>query len=169
MTLPVKLLSVKVVVDVMAVPTRPLKVWLAGLIDGAAITVMLTVAVALPLVAPVPVTVWVVADWVAVGVPLMTPVAVSSKRPAGNAGLMLYVTAPVKLLPVNADVAVIAVPTVPLRVWVVGLMEAESSSTFILSPSAPTENVPTLVEPPVILAPVNQLIFWPFAPVIVAQ
>jgi hypothetical protein len=52
------------------------------------ITVMLTVTVAEPLVAPVPVMVWVVADWAAVGVPLITPVEASSAKPAGNAGLM---------------------------------------------------------------------------------
>jgi hypothetical protein len=44
-------------VAVMAVPTRPLRVWLEGLMDGAATTAMLTVAVAVPLVAPVPVIV----------------------------------------------------------------------------------------------------------------
>jgi hypothetical protein len=60
--LPVKLVSVNMVVAVMAVPTRPLTVWLAGLSEGAATTVMLTVAVAEPLVAPVPVMVCVVAD-----------------------------------------------------------------------------------------------------------
>ena len=81
-------MPVKAEVAVMAVPTRPLTVWLAGLIEGAAITVMLTAAVALPLVAPVPVTVCVVADCVAVGVPLMTPVVASSVKPAGSAGLM---------------------------------------------------------------------------------
>ena len=85
--MPVKLLPVKADVDVMAVPTRPLRVWLAGLMDGAAITVMLTVAVALPLVAPEPVMVWMVANCVAVGVPLITPVVVSNDNPAGNAGL----------------------------------------------------------------------------------
>ena len=36
---------VRVAVAVMAVPTRPLRVWLAGLIEGAESTVMLTVAV----------------------------------------------------------------------------------------------------------------------------
>lgn len=53
------------------------------------ITVMLTEAVAIPLVAPVPVMVCVVADCVAVGVPLITPVAAFSDKPPGSAGLML--------------------------------------------------------------------------------
>lgn len=82
-----KLLSVKAVVAVMAVPTRPLRVWLAGLIDGAAITVMLTVAVALPLVAPVPVMVYVVADNKPAGVPVITPVALFRVNPEGKLGL----------------------------------------------------------------------------------
>ena len=56
--------------------------------EGAAINVMTIVDVALPLVAPVPVTVYVVADCVAVGVPLMTPVVVSIDKPVGNPGLM---------------------------------------------------------------------------------
>ena len=86
-TLPVKLLPVNVEVAIMAVPTRPLTDWLAGLSEGAAITVMLTVAVAEPLVAPVPVMVWVVADWVAVGVPLITPVEAFRVKPADSAGL----------------------------------------------------------------------------------
>ena len=86
--MPVKFVPVKAEVAVMAVPTRPLRVWLAGLIEGAAITSMFTVVVAEPLVAPVPVTVWVVADCVAVGVPLITPVVASSVKPAGSAGLM---------------------------------------------------------------------------------
>ena len=78
----------KGLVAVMAVPTRPLTVCVAGLMDGAAITVMLTVAVALPLVAPVPVTVCVVTECMAVGVPLITPVVASSDNPAGRSGLM---------------------------------------------------------------------------------
>jgi hypothetical protein len=56
--------------------------------EGAAINVMTIVDVALPLVAPVPVTVCVVADCVTVGVPLMTPVVVSINKPVGNPGLM---------------------------------------------------------------------------------
>ena len=82
-----KFVPVKAEVAVMAVPTRPLTVWLAGLTEGAAITVMLTVAVALPLVEPVPVMLWVDADCVAVGVPLITPVKASKTRPVGSAGL----------------------------------------------------------------------------------
>ena len=82
-----KFVPVKAEVAVMAVPTRPLTVWLAGLTEGAAITVMLTVAVALPLVAPVPVMLWVVTDCVAVGVPLIAPVELFKDRPVGSGGL----------------------------------------------------------------------------------
>ena len=82
-------MPVKVELVVMAVPTRPLTVCVAGLMDGAEITVMLTVAVAIPLVAPVPVTVCVAAECVAVGVPLITPVVASSVKPVGKSGLMV--------------------------------------------------------------------------------
>jgi hypothetical protein len=81
----------------------------------------LTVLVALPLEAPVPVRVWGVVVCATVGVPLMTPVLASSDRPAGKAGLMLKVTAPLKSLGVGAPVAVIADPTVPLTVCVDGV------------------------------------------------
>ena len=87
-------------------------------------TVTLTVAVALPLMAPVAVMVWVVADWVAVGVPLITPVELFNDRPAGNAGLTEKLTAPEKFAAVNVDVLVMAVPTRPLSVCVAGVTAA---------------------------------------------
>lgn len=61
-------------------------------------------------------TVKVAVVWVAVGVPLMTPVVLSRLRPAGSAGLMAYVTAPVEPVAVNAEVAVSPVPTLPVTV-----------------------------------------------------
>jgi hypothetical protein len=55
-----------------------------------------------------------VADDAAVGVPLITPVDELIDKPAGNVPLVTaYVTAPVKLLGVNAVESVIAVPAVP--------------------------------------------------------
>ena len=120
--MPVKLLSVNVEVAVMAVPTRPLKVWLEGLMDGAATTVMLTVAVAVPLVAPVPVMVYVVAESKPVGVPVIAPVVLFSVNPEGKLGLTEYVTLPVKLFAVRLEVAVIATPTFALTVCVDGLI-----------------------------------------------
>ena len=74
---------------VIAVPTRPVTICVAGVMAGAAAMVILTVAVAMPLVAPVAVTVWSVALCVAVGVPLMTPLLAFRLRPAGRAGLMV--------------------------------------------------------------------------------
>ena len=58
------------------------------MIAGAAAIVMLTVAVAVPLVAPVAVTVKLAVVCVAVGVPLMTPVVLLKLRPVGKVGLM---------------------------------------------------------------------------------
>ena len=56
---------------------------------GVALTAMLTVAVAVPPVASLPVMVYEVADCAAMGVPLITPVAASSAKPAGSGGLMV--------------------------------------------------------------------------------
>jgi hypothetical protein len=64
------------------------EVGVAKLSVGVMVTERLTVLVAVPLVAPVPVTVCVVADCVAVGMPLMTPVVASINKPVGNPGLM---------------------------------------------------------------------------------
>ena len=109
-------------VAVMAVPTRPLRVWLEGLMDGVATTVILTVAVAVPLVAPVPVMVYVVAESKPVGVPVIAPVVLFSVNPEGELGLTAYVTLPVKLFAVRLEVAVIATPTFALTVCVDGLI-----------------------------------------------
>jgi hypothetical protein len=62
-----------------------------------------------------------VADWVAVGVPLMTPVLVLSARPAGRLGAAVKLGAVVNPLGVRTDVGVSGKPWVALMVCVVGL------------------------------------------------
>ena len=57
--MPAKLVVTKVLVGVMVTPRLPVTVWVVGLM---LVTVRVMVAVALPLVPPVPVTVYVVAD-----------------------------------------------------------------------------------------------------------
>ena len=103
-------------------PGVPVRVCGLGLRLGAAsaLTVRLTVAVAVR-VPPVAVTVCTVADWVAVGVPLMTPVLVLSARPAGRLGAAVKLGAVVNPLGVRTDVGVSGKPWVALMVCVVGL------------------------------------------------
>jgi hypothetical protein len=80
---------------------------------GAATIANVTDVVAVPDVAPVPVTV-IVADEEADGVPEMTPVVVFNDNPAGNVPLdTAYVTAPWKKFAESAVEEVIAVPAVP--------------------------------------------------------
>ena len=74
------------------------------MVDGASsVTVMVTVAVALPPVL-LAVTVYVAVELIAVGVPEIVPVDVSNDKPAGNAGEMDHaVTAP----PVDVGVTLV--------------------------------------------------------------
>ena len=74
------------------------------MVDGASsVTVMVTVAVALPPVL-LAVTVYVAVELIAVGVPEIVPVDVSKDKPAGNAGEMDHaVTAP----PVDVGVTLV--------------------------------------------------------------
>jgi hypothetical protein len=66
--------------------------------DAPGLTVIDTTAIALPPLL-VAVTVYLVRDVTAVGIPLITPVAVLKLRPAGSAGLTLYeVTVPPMLV-----------------------------------------------------------------------
>ena len=83
---PVKV-DVAALLKELAIATQA-EVGVAKLSMGVMVTVILTELVAMPLVAPVPVIVCVVADCVAVGVPLITPVVVSIVKPVGKAGLM---------------------------------------------------------------------------------
>ena len=92
------------------------------------VTVTETLAVAVPLTEPVPVTVWSVAPRTAVGVPLITPVPALNTSPAGSAGLIAYVTLPPKPVAVYAVVGVIAVPTVPVTVCVSGAIDWAATS-----------------------------------------
>ena len=85
----------------------------AVVVVAAATIAKVTVAVAVPAVAPVAVIVT-VADEAADGVPEITPVDGLNDKPAGNEpDVTAYDTKPVKLLAVYATDGVIAVPTVP--------------------------------------------------------
>jgi len=69
----------------------------------------------------------------------MTPVLVFRLKPAGRAGLMLYVSVPVKLLAEIALVAVRAELTWPLTVWLLGdrLCAAKLRLKLALATSVP--------------------------------
>jgi hypothetical protein len=128
-TVPTNPVEVSAVVGVIALFCWPLTVWVNG--DNsptAGVTVKFTVAVALPAVAPVPVTVKLVDANVTVGVPEITPVAVLRDKPAGKPGDTLYVTVPTGPDAVSTDVGVIARPCIADVVWVEGVIV--ESNTF---------------------------------------
>jgi hypothetical protein len=99
-----------------------------------AATVIEIVAVALPLDAPVAVTVNVVAVNVEVGVPDKTPVDVLKLKPVGRATepAIAYVTEPVKLVVLNAVVDEIAEFCVPETVCVPGVITAAAGSETVI-------------------------------------
>jgi len=70
---PTKPVAVYAVDGVSARFAVPCRLWVAGVMEASLVTVIVTVAVALPL-APLPVTTYAVAGCATVGVPEMTPV-----------------------------------------------------------------------------------------------
>jgi hypothetical protein len=146
-TAPTKPVGVNAVVAVKGTVLVPVRACVVG--DNsptAAVTVKLTVAVAVPAVAPVPVTLKLVDANVTVGVPEITPVEVFSVRPAGNPGLIEYVTAPTGPEAVSADVGVIARPWTAVTVCVAG--DSVESSTFRVTTEVA---VPAVAPVPVIV------------------
>ena len=100
----------------------------------AAATAIEIVAVALPLDAPVAVTVNIVAVNVEVGVPDKTPVDVLKLKPVGRATepAIEYVTEPVKLVVLKAVVDEIAEFCVPETVCVPGEITAAAGSETVM-------------------------------------
>jgi hypothetical protein len=116
-----KPVTVYAVVAVIAVPTRAMTTCGVGdnAVDPVTVSVIVAVAATTPSDA---VTVCTVLAWAAVGVPDTTPVVALKLKPAGSDGTMENDFVRVNSASVYAVVAVIAVPTVAVTVWVAGEM-----------------------------------------------